>query len=148
MNTPIAIERIHPQHRNQSAPAIALLNHVASQPGGCTADDLLPVFQAAKAHDRPECATPKNLRNMLYKLAEKNHLISEGRGQSCLWHLGAQARTTRHRQAEIAAIYVGQRAPAPQYDLQRAPVYVPPRSPVPRAGSLDFQRLRSHGYGC
>lgn len=112
---PIAIVRTHPRHRNQSAATITLLNHVANQPGGCTAGDLLPVYQAAKAHDHPECATAENLRNMLYKLAGKNHLISEGRGQSCLWHLGAQACTTRHGQVEIAATYVGQRAP-------RAPV--------------------------
>ena len=48
----------------------------------------------------------------------------------------------------MAATYVGLRAPAPPYDVRRAPVYVPAPSAAPRAGSLDFQRLRSHGYGC
>ena len=144
----IAIDCAYPQHCKQGAAAIALLNHVANQPGGCSRDDLLPVYRAARANERPECATPENLCNLLYKLTEKNHLISEGRGQSCRWHLGAEARTTQHRQAQMAETYVGLRAPAPQYDLRRAPVYVPAPSAAPRAGSLDFQRLRSHGYGC
>ena len=42
----------------------------------------------------------------------------------------------------------GLRTPAPQYDVMRGPVYVPTRCPVPRAGSLDFKRVASHGYGC
>lgn len=144
----IAIVRTHPRHCHQSAATITLLTHVANQPDGCTFDELLPVYLAAKANERPEYATPESLQKMLYRLTEKGHLLCEGRGPSSLWYLGATAHTTVREQAEIAAAYVGRRAPPPQYDLQRAPVYVPPRSPVPRAGSLDFQRLRSHGYGC
>lgn len=145
---PIAIVRTHPHHCRQSAATITLLTHVANQPDGCTFDELLPVYRAAKANERPEYATPENLQNLLYKLAEKNHLFSEGRGQSCVWHLGAEARTLRDGPALTTGAYAGRRTPPPQYDLQRAPVYVPPRSPVPRAGSLDFQRVASHGYGC
>lgn len=144
----IVIDRSHPGHRNQSEAGLAVLNHVANQPDGCGLDELLLVFCAAKATHRTECATADNLLCLLYKLAQKNHLFSHGRGQSSLWHLGMSARITSHDRALPAAPYVGLRTPPPQYDVMRGAVYAPARGPVPRAGSLDCKALKSHGYGC
>lgn len=141
----IVIERTH---HSQSAAGLAVLNHVANRPDGCRLDELLPVFVAAKVGERPECATAHNLLNLLGSLSRKGQLVGEGRGTGCLWRLGADVRIKPGHRALAAAVHVGQRTPAPQYDLRRAPVYVPARSTEPRAGSLDFKRLASHGYGC
>ena len=39
-------------------------------------------------------------------------------------------------------------ATPPQYDLRRAPVYVPPERAAVRAGADDFLQCKSHGTLC
>lgn len=145
MNPLIVIERTH---HSQSAACLAVLNHVANRPDGCRLDELLPVFVAAKVGERPECATEHNLLNLLGSLAHKGQLTGEGRGAARLWSLGADARITPGHRALAATVHVGQRTPPAQYDLRNAPVHRPAASAALRAGSLDFKRIASHGYGC
>lgn len=47
-----------------------------------------------------------------------------------------------------AAPYVGSKAPPPQYDAMRAPVYVPDAAPALRPGAMDYQRHASRGHRC
>lgn len=49
----------------------------------------------------------------------------------------------KKRRVPVVGLKDPQRVPAPQYDVMRAPAYVPSKTLPVRPGSLDFKALRS-----
>ena len=162
----------------QTAAGLALLSHLANMPQGCSFEALHDVFLQALDGLKSPCITRQNLRGRLAHMAKHGYVVvaGDGRsGQQRLYRLGdlgrlptRDSRAAARAQGGQAVLAVspvqagqpaqgapaaqasptGQRTPPAQYDLRRAPVYVPPPASALRAGSLDFQRIASYGYGC
>lgn len=156
----IVIERTH---SCQTEANLALLNHMANSPGGSKFDDLYPVFLTAKGGLMATVVLARNLRSVLGYMVGVGYVVIGGhRDGERLYQLGdlsklpSRAKAPRQVQPQpqtnladpAMPAYVGQRVPPRQHDVMYGAVYVPGPSAAPRAGSLDFLRLASHGYGC
>lgn len=154
----IVIERTHP---SQTPAGLAVLSHLANTPAGCLFPELYALFCQVQGSLGSFHTSPGNLRGRLAHLELKGYVTSQGRGDQRRYHLGdLSAMPTRPKDGPKAAPQAqrapagahpaecGQRTPPRQYDVLRCPLYVPTRPAAPRAGSLDFQRVASHGYGC
>lgn len=160
---PVVIERTH--HRQTEA-SLTVLNHIANQPKGCDFDELYAVFSPSKGLPlKAFGANKKKLHAMLDHMHACGYVETSVRKGARLYHLGDLSKLPRRGKAlrpvqpkpqtnpaaladPVMPAYVGQRVPPRQYDVMYGPVYVPSPSAAPRAGSLDFMRLASHGYGC
>lgn len=158
---PVVIERTHPC---QTEANLALVNHIANTPRGSTFDDLYPIFLTAKGL-MPSAALASNLRSVLHYMVRAGYVVIDGRRNGArLYQLGDLSKLPSRTKAGAAVKVVlkasiqpaGPKATAPadmpaparQYDVIHGDVYVPGPSSAPRAGSLDFLRCPSVGYGC
>ncbi len=154
----VVIERTH---ASQTVAGLAVLSHLANSPDGCFFDELYALFLHAQGGLKSIHTTPQNLRARLGHMASHGYVVvCEGRGDKRRYCLGDISKLPTRDKAEpkakavakvsvtAAAGYCGIRTPPAQHDVMRGPVYVPSRNAAPRAGSLDFKRLASHGYGC
>jgi hypothetical protein len=154
----IVIERTHP---SQTPAGLAMLSHLANTPAGCLFAELYALFAHVQSSLGNFHTTPGNLRGRLAHLELKGYVTSQGRGDKRRYHLGdlsamptrpkpgaKDAPQARRVPAAAHPSECGLPTPPRQHDVMRGPVYQPAASAAPRAGSLDFKRIASHGYGC
>lgn len=164
---PVVIERTH---SCQTEANLALVNHIANTPHGSTFDDLYPIFLTANGGLMPSAALASNLRSVLHYMVRAGYIVIDGRRNGArLYQLGDLSRLPSRTKAGAtvkavlksrfqpagpkaaapkAAAPAGMPAPARQYEVLYGSVYVPGPSSAPRAGSLDFKVLPSHGNRC
>lgn len=116
------------------SPALRDMLDYIDQFGPCNLADLFGKFGVGSRRCRD------SFRGTLTFQVNTGYLKTSGSGTERRWSIGFDA--------PAPCAPAAPRTPPPQYDLRRAPVYVPARSAAPRAGSLDFKRIASHGYGC
>ena len=153
----VVIERTHP---SQTPAGLAMLSLLANTPDGCLFAELHALFSHIQGSLGSFHTTPGNLRGRLAHLELKGYVTSQGRGDQRRYHLGDLSTMPTRPKAGAKDAPMARRTPAGnasdcamptpprQYDVMRGPVYRPASSPAPRAGSLDFKRIASHGYGC
>lgn len=157
LNPLIVIERTHP---SQTPAGLAMLSHLANTPAGCLFPELYALFSHVQGSLGSFHTSPGNLRGRLAHLELKGYVTSAGRGDQRRYHLGDLSTMPTRPKAGAPATPKVRRTPAGndaecglptpprQYDMLRAPVYQPAASAALRAGSQDFRRIASHGYGC
>lgn len=136
--TPLYLQR---RARRLSAASRRKLAFIAEF-GPCSFDTLYSEFYK----------TPRNrdaCRAGLYSLTKAGYLQASEDGAERCWQIGfGVVEPAAPVLPPAARAFARLRTPAPQYDVLRRPVYVPGPSAAPRAGSLDFKRLASHGNRC